>query len=286
MPTVSRRQRRQKRRTYKGRRGGAYAIGRAALAAAALGARPANTYKNAQAVNVYRGGPAEAVNMYKGVPSAVNVYKGVPSAVNMYRNVPSAVNMYRNVPNAEQGLPTDKKFRNAHGKLVTWAQTQHLKNVWLNGVAKGIATPTPTPKNGSVDLCADDAPLCEGHKGIPRIYMPQINKEQIESFRKFALERDGITSTQGSMLPGELKPSQREISSGGVNKLGSMINTNIKTIDDYGPIIVSSDGYVVDGHHRWAAYLARRPNRPISVIIMAASIQQVLESAAAWGAYY
>jgi hypothetical protein len=277
----TRRQKRQKRRTYKGRRGGAYALGRAAMAAAALGSRPANTYKNAHAVNVYRGMPA-TVNMYRGVPSAANTYRGVPSAVNVYRNVPPAAILYNEVPPPVNESPTNKKFTNAQGKLVTWAQTQRYKNVWLNGVSKGIMTPTPPPPSGNVDLCADDAPLCEGHKGIPRAFMPQINKEDIPSFIKFALEHDGISSTNTTMRPSELKPSQREISATGVKGLAPKVNSG--SILESGPLIVSRDGYVVDGHHRWGAFMNRAPNTPIPVIIMNATIQEVLESAAAWGA--
>jgi hypothetical protein len=59
---------------------------------------------------------------------------------------------------------------------------------------------------------------------------------------------------------------------------------NSGSILESGPLIVSRDGYVVDGHHRWGAFMNRAPNTPIPVIIMNATIQEVLESAAAWGA--
>jgi len=248
MPTVSRRQRRQRRRTYKKRRGGAYALGRAAMAAAALGVLPGESHEPHFAHNHH----FEPVN----VGSAVK-----PAGFNY-------------------GAYTQPIFVDAQGQLVSWAQTQQFKNTWINGVSNAASTPKPA-KGRNVDLCGENAPLCEGHMGIPRIWMPQISLEQTPAFRKFALEHDGIESSEGTMLPTELKPTQREISTIGVEKLASYINSGQMRPD---PIIVSADGYVVDGHHRWAAYVSRTPDTPIHVITMAAPIKKVLESAAAWHA--
>ena len=248
MRANTRRQRRQKRRTYK-RRGGAYALGRAAMAAAAVGALPGSNHSHE---------PHFAHNHHS---SHVNIG---PSVKPTFGNFSS----------------TQPIFLDAQGKLVSWAQTQTFKNTWINGVSNAVATPKPA-KGRNVDLCAEGAPLCEGHMGIPRIWMPQIDLEHTPAFRKFALEHDGIESSEGSVLPTELKPTQREISTIGVEKLASYINSGQMRPD---PIIVSADGYVVDGHHRWAAYVDRTPDKPIPVITMAAPIQKVLESAAAWRA--
>ena len=50
------------------------------------------------------------------------------------------------------------------------------------------------------------------------------------------------------------------------------------------PLIVSADGYVIDGHHRWAAYKSHEPSKKMPVLVVKDTARDVLSMAATWGA--
>jgi ParB-like chromosome segregation protein Spo0J len=50
------------------------------------------------------------------------------------------------------------------------------------------------------------------------------------------------------------------------------------------PLVVSEDNYIVDGHHRWAAFRLKKPEKSLPVILIDAPIKDVLGIAVAWGA--
>lgn len=78
---------------------------------------------------------------------------------------------------------------------------------------------------------------------IPRSQMPQINSEDDEHFCKHVEEKTGKTVLSQVVYPGTLNPSQGEFDLDKVDNMGSTKS----------PIYVSSDNYVLDGHHRWLA---------------------------------
>jgi ParB-like chromosome segregation protein Spo0J len=50
------------------------------------------------------------------------------------------------------------------------------------------------------------------------------------------------------------------------------------------PLVTSRDDYIVDGHHRWAAYRLKKPDSVLPVVLIDAPIKDVLGIAVAWGA--
>lgn len=109
-----------------------------------------------------------------------------------------------------------------------------------------------------------------GTLGVPRAQMPQIRAEHRGALANF-LKARGIDSKAAEMPAGDLKPTQAEFSPARVEQARRRAGGDRS-------ILVSSDGYVVDGHHQW---LARRADgKPVSVIRLDAPIQEVLAQVA------
>lgn len=109
-----------------------------------------------------------------------------------------------------------------------------------------------------------------GTLGVPRAQMPQIRAEHRGALANF-LKARGIDSKPAEMPAGDLKPTQAEFSPARVEQARQRQGGDRS-------ILVSSDGYVVDGHHQW---LARRADgKPVSVIRLDAPIQEVLAQVA------
>lgn len=143
------------------------------------------------------------------------------------------------------------------------------------------------------NLCEVSIPgtnlFCEGNVGIPRKEMPQLKGKPVpgswaeknltankdgevdgeDAFKKM-LEEKGIKQTKKKVDVGNLKASQTELVGAKVAGMYSAVKAAYKKAaetDDpvqkaealkkvsgiTAPIFVSKDGYVLDGHHRWAS---------------------------------
>jgi hypothetical protein len=152
-------------------------------------------------------------------------------------------------------------------------------------------------KNGekapNFNLCQVSIPgtnlYCDGNKGIERGDMPQFKgtpqpgspadklpkdengEADTEEFFKQMLNKQGIKVSEPTAVPPDrLKATQSEL-------VGVKVAGMSKVLDDpnhpaYGkitaPIYVSNDGYVLDGHHRWAAVVAHNAANPDKQIPM------------------
>lgn len=148
-------------------------------------------------------------------------------------------------------------------------------------------------KAPNFNLCQVSVPgtnlYCDGNKGIPREDMPQFKgtpepgsiadklpkdengEADTEEFFKKMLEKDGIKVSEPAAVPADrLKATQNEL-------VGAKVAGMSKVLADpnhpaYGkitaPIYVSNDGYVLDGHHRWAAVVAHNASNPDNQIPM------------------
>ena len=89
--------------------------------------------------------------------------------------------------------------------------------------------------------------------GVKRADMPQVHRDHYPELIQYLADH-GNTFAQGEVHAHELKPVQSEFSDEGVRK---MMKTGGRPSDSAGkdkkPLIVSSDNYIVDGHHRWLA---------------------------------
>jgi hypothetical protein len=88
--------------------------------------------------------------------------------------------------------------------------------------------------------------------GIMRDQMPQVPSGAKDEFLS-EMEQRGIGVTREDVSPRKLHPIQAEISASKTGKILRDLNQNGHKKGDGARIVVSSDGYVIDGHHRWAA---------------------------------
>jgi hypothetical protein len=92
--------------------------------------------------------------------------------------------------------------------------------------------------------------FCAETKHIPRIKMPQLSDEQTKEFPKW-LQKQGYAVTVGTELAANLRATQDELNGAKVAGTAKYFRGNPKAAER--PIIVSRDGYILDGHHTWAA---------------------------------
>jgi hypothetical protein len=157
--------------------------------------------------------------------------------------------------------------------------------------------------------------FCGGNKGIPRDAMPQAKgdvvkgskaekllakqntervkngekpKTEVDGTKEFLahLEKAGISASKPKRVRSDkLSATQQDMNG---EKVGGMM-TSKKYDPSKEPIFVSRDGYVVDGHHRWAATLGKDAqdgklgnNHKMNVIVLDAPISKILKEANAW----
>ena len=104
-----------------------------------------------------------------------------------------------------------------------------------------------------------------GTLNIPREQMPQVDAEHRGALVQFLGAR-GITHESAEVPADSLKPTQAEFSPKKVEHFAG--NPSGRSI------LVSQDGYVLDGHHQWMA--KRAAGEPVKVIRLNAPIQDLL----------
>jgi hypothetical protein len=147
------------------------------------------------------------------------------------------------------------------------------------------------------NLCQVSIPgtnlYCDGNIGIPREEMPQFKgtpekgspadklprdsagEVDTEEFFKQMLNKKGIKVSEPTNIPPDrLKATQSELVGVKVAGMEGVLedpnHPAYKKIT--APIYVSNDGYVLDGHHRWAAIVAFNAANPNKQIPMAVRV--------------
>ena len=96
-----------------------------------------------------------------------------------------------------------------------------------------------------------------GNLGFKRKDMPQVEGKNIPKFLDF-LKSEGVKYTEKLFDSKKLRPTQGQFNQ---EKIQAMIDT-IDT-KKQNPIMVSKDGYVIDGHHRWLAHYNLERKMPV-----------------------
>lgn len=129
----------------------------------------------------------------------------------------------------------------------------------------------------SANLCNINPPICEQNLGIPRGEMPQLSDEAIPRFLE-SLAAQGVKVEEGTAHVGELKATQAQLDTANMKQMIEGVAAG--TYDpSKSPIIVSKDGYVLDGHHRWGALLLLDPDNQMKVRKVDMPIQDLLKAA-------
>jgi ParB-like chromosome segregation protein Spo0J len=101
--------------------------------------------------------------------------------------------------------------------------------------------------------------------------MPQIY--DATEFAKTIKTKYGVKSAIKKVEVQTLRPSQNEISS---ERVSGVIQAIKDGSLDKNPMVISADGYVVDGHHRWAAYKKHKPTAKLPVLVIDLPIKEAL----------
>jgi hypothetical protein len=80
--------------------------------------------------------------------------------------------------------------------------------------------------------------------GMSREEMPQVASADVPALLAF-LKSHHVLATREEVLASSLKPTQKEINTERVQAMTSACSTEEK------PMLVSKDGFILDGHHRW-----------------------------------
>lgn len=158
----------------------------------------------------------------------------------------------------------------------------------------------------NLNLCKVTVPgtnlFCGSNKGIPRNEMPQIGGKpragskadklpknddgEVDGSDEFVkhLEGKGVKVTDGKQKASKLKASQTELVGAKVAGMAAAEGFD----PGKKPIFVSRDGYVIDGHHRWAAVVGRDTrdgklgDLEMNVRVVDMDIMDVLKEANSW----
>jgi hypothetical protein len=191
----------------------------------------------------------------------------------------------------EEGLPAAVKTEKEAYTILT--ELAKMANE-----AKALGTEAP-----NYDFCKVSIPgtnlFCGDSKGIPRKKMPQFSGEptpgspadsrpknkkgEVDGTDDFIkhMEAKGIKIEEKEVLASTLRASQNELV--GEKVAGMMTNTDFDPAGE--AIFVSRDGYVIDGHHRWAAQVGRDledgniGDLPLNVRVVDMDIEEVLDEA-------
>jgi hypothetical protein len=117
--------------------------------------------------------------------------------------------------------------------------------------------------------------LLQGSFGIKRIDMPQIKSTLVPQFID-ELKESGVSVTRGEVEVGGLKATQNELHEG---KVQAMIKNPDVRKNLAKPVIVSSDGYLLDGHHRWAAMATMDPKSKVPTVKVDLPMKKLLDKA-------
>jgi hypothetical protein len=177
-------------------------------------------------------------------------------------------------------IPADKRAaerdKTKTGKAVAKSIRRQQNVDWdkadvptLKGVADKVAK-----AGGKTDICLVNPPLCKGTLGVERADMPQLDQSAWEKFTA-AAKADGVKFEDSQVSPGELKATQGEINAVKVLGMADAMQAGKKL--GGGKPIVSSDGYVLDGHHRWAASWLTNRGAKMDVVKVDLPIKKLLD---------
>lgn len=131
--------------------------------------------------------------------------------------------------------------------------------------------------------------FASSHPKVPRDQMPQTPSARKDEFLA-DVEARGLTVERRTVKPSELRASQSEMNSRSTAEIAareSAKGADAYKVGDSLAVVVSSDGFVVDGHHRWAgAALMQASGRQVemSVIVIGAPRDALLGVIRDWNA--
>ena len=183
------------------------------------------------------------------------------------------------------------------GKALDGIKPEELQqfNTDISKVSKMIddakAKGEPAPNINLCDITIPGTNLyCDDNQGIPREEMPQFKGKAVEGSRAAGMETDkdgevdtepvfremlkekGIKVLQTEVPADKLKATQKDLVGEKVIGMMGALEKDPNHPKITAPIYVSRDGYVIDGHHRWAAIVAHNAKHPDNPIPMKTTV--------------
>ena len=201
-----------------------------------------------------------------------------------------------NIPMLKDLMP-NADFSNKPLSQVTPIERQQISTIIDKLAELGKQAKEKGEQAPNFNLCQVSIPgtnlYCDGNIGIPREDMPQFKgtpepgspadklprdssgEVDTEEFFKEMLNKKGIKVSEPTNVPADrLKATQSELVGVKVAGMEGVLedpnHPAYKKIT--APIYVSNDGYVLDGHHRWAAIVAYNAAHPDKQIPMAVRV--------------
>jgi hypothetical protein len=192
---------------------------------------------------------------------------------------------------ADEMPEADKETFSKDGKALDGISPNDLNqfNTDISKISKMLddakAKGEPAPNINLCDITIPGTNLyCDDNQGIPREEMPQFKGKAVDGSRAAGMEtdKDGEVDTepvfremlkeknikvlQTEVPADKLKATQKDLVGEKVIGMMGALEKDPNHPKITAPIYVSRDGYVIDGHHRWAAIVAhnaKNPNNPI-----------------------
>ena len=186
---------------------------------------------------------------------------------------------------APTGRSTEKEISHWEKKFKGASARKRLEGKYklkiIGGEGTGAAERLIDGIEKAGDICKARPPVCAGNLGLSRAEMPQLKEDDSPGITKRFLQSladDGISVKGEWAHVGELKATQKEIRATKVAGMArSVVAGTFKKITS--PIIVSRDGYILDGHHRWATLLSLSPDNRMQVHRVDVDIKDLLKRA-------
>lgn len=161
--------------------------------------------------------------------------------------------------------------------------TKTVVNVSVNGNDVSVTTNEGSEEEEAKEVISEESeePAERGvinldfGMGLSRMDLPQIKSTDVPEFTDW-LESKGIDALNTSMEVGELTPVQKEINLEKTDSMASKHEAGEIDLSTGKPVMVSSDEYLVDGHHRWYALRELNPSNKLNAVMIDSPILELI----------
>jgi ParB/Sulfiredoxin domain len=165
-------------------------------------------------------------------------------------------------------------------------QTIHLNSATLEASVDTWAKASGSIKlqNATVGGAGNQNLFTVGNLGISRVNMPQVpgDSATIGKFEDL-LRADGVKYKEEDVDPRSLKATQSEMDGRKVAQITESLRASGGVLRaDGATLVVSQDGHILDGHHRWGAadiYAVAHPDEKVHVVRVNEDIRPLLNQA-------
>ena len=234
--------------------------------------QPANASEPVSVSKRFGAGTQQGSNTQNGTHSTDKTQKPLDNPISGPNSTDRPVplnKVKKDIPNFKVGDKSDVSKINVAQRREVSMKIDQLAKAAADAKANGTKAP-------NFNLCDITIPgtnlYCGGNKGIERAQMPQFKGKptpgseadkmpkdkngevDTEQMFKQMLAKKGIKVSEPTQVPADqLKATQTELVGAKVAGMTKALEADPNNPGITAPIYVSSDGYVLDGHHRWAA---------------------------------